>query len=200
MKKLLVSFLSLILLATPVMADDPITEVDISKIDAENVLLLEIDFGESKGEVVIFTRPEAAPNHVARIKELIRENFYKGITFHRVIPGFMAQTGDPNGDGTGGSGKKLDAEFNAFPHVRGTLSMARNPGDENSGDSQFFIMFDRRGDLDDSYTVWGRVIRGMRIVDKIPFGEPPENPAKISNFRVAADIPNWESYWREIPR
>ncbi|MBC2859455.1 MULTISPECIES: peptidylprolyl isomerase [Stappia] len=141
----------------------------------------------TQGQVVINMRPDLAPNHVARIKELAREGFYDGIVFHRVIEGFMAQTGCPRGTGTGGSGKKLRAEFNAEPHVRGTCSMARAQ-DPNSGDSQFFICFTDARFLDRQYTVWGEVIEGMENVDKIKRGEPVQNPDKIVSMKVAADI------------
>ena len=150
--------------------------------DAENTLVMET----TQGQVVINMRPDLAPNHVARIKELAREGFYDGIVFHRVIEGFMAQTGCPRGTGTGGSGKKLRAEFNAEPHVRGTCSMARAQ-DPNSGDSQFFICFNDARFLDRQYTVWGEVIEGMENVDKIKRGEPVQNPDKIVRMRVAAD-------------
>ncbi|MBI1385663.1 MAG: peptidylprolyl isomerase [Rhizobiales bacterium] len=151
--------------------------------DPENTLILET----TKGRVVIAMRPDLAPNHVARIKELARDGFYDGIVFHRVIDGFMAQTGCPHGTGTGGSGKKLKAEFNAEPHVRGTASMARaqNP---DSGDSQFFICFGDAGFLDRQYTVWGKVIEGMENVDKIKRGEPVRDPDNIITARVAADV------------
>jgi peptidylprolyl isomerase len=140
----------------------------------------------TQGPVVIAMRPDLAPGHVARIKELARSGFYNGVPFHRVIEGFMAQTGDPTGTGTGGSGKKLKAEFNDEPHVRGTVSMARaqNP---DSGDSQFFICFDDATFLDGQYTVWGQVTEGMDNVDKIKRGEPVQNPDKIVSVRVAAD-------------
>ena len=139
----------------------------------------------TQGRVVIETRPDLAPNHVARIKELVREGFYDGVVFHRVIEGFMAQTGCPHGTGTGGSGKKLKAEFNAEPHVRGTTSMARAQ-DPNSGDSQFFICFDDARFLDRQYTVWGKVIEGMENVDKIKRGEPVQNPDKIVKATIGA--------------
>ncbi len=150
--------------------------------DPENTLKLET----TKGDVVIEMRPDLAPNHVARIKELVREGFYDGIVFHRVIDGFMAQTGCPQGTGTGGSGQKLKAEFNAEPHVRGVVSMARaqNP---DSGDSQFFIVFDDATFLDLQYTAWGKVISGMENVDKIKRGEPVQNPDKIVKATIAAD-------------
>jgi peptidylprolyl isomerase len=140
----------------------------------------------SKGQVVVAMRPDLAPNHVARIKELARQGFYDGVPFHRVIEGFMAQTGDPTGTGSGGSGKKLAAEFNAEPHTRGAVSMARAQSPD-SADSQFFICFDDATFLDKKYTVWGRVTEGMENVDKITRGEPPANPDKILSVRVAAD-------------
>jgi peptidylprolyl isomerase len=147
----------------------------------ENTLTLET----TKGNVVIEMRPDLAPGHVARIKELVKQGFYDGIVFHRVIDGFMAQTGCPHGTGTGGSGQKLKAEFNAEPHVRGTVSMARaqNP---DSGDSQFFICFDDARFLDKQYTVWGKVIEGMENVDKIKRGEPVQNPDKIVKATMGA--------------
>jgi len=156
--------------------------------DLENTLYLDL----KDGRVVIALRPDLAPNHVARIKELAREGFYDGIVFHRVIEGFMAQTGDPLGNGTGGSGKNLKAEFSSEPHVRGTLSMARaqNP---DSGDSQFFIVFAPAPYLDNQYTVWGQVVSGMEFVDNIKKGDPQANgsvrdPDKIVHLRVAADV------------
>jgi len=148
----------------------------------EDTMILET----SKGKVTIGMRPDLAPKHVARIKELVREGFYDGVVFHRVIDGFMAQTGCPEGTGTGGSGQKLKAEFNAEPHVRGTVSMAR-AGDPNSGDSQFFICFDDATFLDRQYTAWGNVIEGMENVDKIKRGEPVQNPDKIITAKMAAD-------------
>jgi cyclophilin family peptidyl-prolyl cis-trans isomerase len=148
----------------------------------ENTLILDT----TKGAVTIEMRPDLAPGHVARIKELVRQKFYDGVVFHRVIDGFMAQTGCPQGTGTGGSGKKLPAEFNREPHVRGTVSMAR-ANDPNSGDSQFFICFDDANFLDGKYTVWGKVTEGMENVDKIKRGEPVQNPDKINSARMAAD-------------
>ena len=138
----------------------------------------------TKGRVVIAMRPDLAPGHVARIKELVREGFYDGIAFHRVIEGFMAQTGCPQGTGTGGSGRKLKAEFNREPHRRGTVSMARaqNP---DSGDSQFFICFDDASFLNGQYTVWGEVTEGMENVDRIKRGEPVQNPDRIITARMA---------------
>jgi peptidylprolyl isomerase len=150
--------------------------------DPEDTLVLET----TKGTVVIAMRPDLAPNHVARIKELVRDGFYDGVVFHRVIEGFMAQTGDPTGTGAGGSGKKLKAEFSDAEHVRGTASMARaqNP---DSADSQFFICFDDARSLDGAYTVWGAVVEGMENVDKIKRGEPVQNPDRIVKATIAAD-------------
>jgi peptidylprolyl isomerase len=149
--------------------------------DPENTLYLDLEYGR----VVIALRPDLAPKHVARIKELTRQKFYDGLVFHRVIDGFMAQTGDPRGDGTGGSGQKLKAEFSREPFQRGIVGMARTQ-DPNSGDSQFFIMFGRAENLDGQYTVWGRVVQGMEFVDKIKRGQPPRNPDKIIRMQVAA--------------
>jgi peptidylprolyl isomerase len=151
--------------------------------DPENTLVMDM----THGQVVIELRPDLAPGHVKRIKELAREGFYDGIVFHRVIDGFMAQTGCPQGTGTGGSGKKMKAEFNKEKHVRGTCSMAR-ASSPDSGDSQFFICFDDAAFLDNQYTVWGKVIDGMDHVDKIKRGEPVRNPDKITSLKVAADI------------
>ena len=154
--------------------------------ELENRLYLELE----TGRVVIHLRPDLAPNHVARIKELARQKFYDGIAFHRVIEGFMAQTGCPHGTGTGGSGHKLKAEFNAEPHVRGTCSMARAQ-DPDSADSQFFIVFEPAPHLNGQYTVWGQVIAGMELVDQIKKGAPGSGtvtgPDKIVTLRVAAD-------------
>ena len=150
--------------------------------DPENTLVLDT----TRGQVTIALRPDVAPNHVARIKELVRDGFYDGIVFHRVIEGFMAQTGCPKGNGTSGSGKKLNQEFNDAPHERGTVSMARTQ-DPNSGDSQFFICFADAPWLDGQYTAWGEVISGMENVDKIKRGEPVQNPDKITSLKVAAD-------------
>ena len=133
----------------------------------------------TKGNVVIELRPDLAPKHVERIKQLVGEGFYDGIVFHRVIDGFMAQTGCPHGTGTGGSDyPNLPAEFNAEPHVRGTASMARAQS-PNSANSQFFICFDDARFLDGQYTVWGEVVEGMEHVDALPKGEPPRQPGKI---------------------
>lgn len=137
------------------------------------------------GDVVIKLRPDLAPGHVARITELVSEGFYDGVKFHRVIPGFMAQGGCPNGTGMGGSSKPdLKAEFNAEPHVRGTCSMARTSFPD-SANSQFFICFDDARFLDNQYTVWGQVETGMEHIDALPKGEPPANPGKIVKAAVS---------------
>ncbi|MBA4337501.1 peptidylprolyl isomerase [Hyphomonas sp.] len=151
--------------------------------DLENTLLLET----SKGTVKIALRPDLAPGHVNRIKELAREGFYDGIIFHRVIAGFMAQTGCPKGTGTGNSKKPdLKAEFNKEPHVRGTCSMARTSA-PNSANSQFFICFGDASFLNGQYTVWGQVTEGMDAIDALAKGEPPRSPDRIVSMRVAAD-------------
>ncbi len=149
-----------------------------------NTLILQL----RTGEVTIEMRPDLAPNHVARIKELVQQGFYNGLKFHRVIAGFMAQTGDPRGDGTGGSGKNIKAEFTATPFVRGVVGMARSR-DPDSADSQFFIMFEASPSLNNQYTVWGNVISGMEHVDRIKKGEPAlngavQNPDKIISMRL----------------
>ena len=152
--------------------------------DPENTIVMET----SKGQVVIELKPDVAPNHVTRIKELAREGFYDNIVFHRVIDGFMAQCGCPHGRGTGGSSKPdLKAEFNDEHHARGTCSMARaqNP---DSANSQFFICFEDAGFLDRQYTVWGQVVDGMDNVDKIKRGEPVSDPDYIISMNVAADL------------
>ncbi len=156
-------------------------EVDLNA--PENQLVLEL----KDGIVNIQLRPDLAPKHVKRIKELVREGFYDGIIFHRVIEGFMAQTGDPTGTGMSGSGTKLKAEFSREPHKRGTLSMAR-AANVDSADSQFFLCFKDSAFLDGQYTVWGKVTSGMEFVDKIERGEPPANPDKIVSLKVAADL------------
>jgi peptidylprolyl isomerase len=150
----------------------------------ENTDTLVLD--TTKGPVVIALRPDLAPNHVARIKELVRDRFYDGVVFHRVIDGFMAQTGCPQGTGTGGSGQKLKAEFSREKHVRGTVSMARSQSPD-SGDSQFFICFGEAPWLNGQYTVWGQVTEGMDNVDKIKRGEPVNDPDKIVSARIGAD-------------
>jgi peptidylprolyl isomerase len=154
--------------------------------DLENTLFLDVP----AGRVVIELRPDLAPEHCAHIKALARRGFYDGIVFHRVIEGFMAQTGDPTGTGTGGSGHRLKAEFSAEPHVRGTASMAR-ASDPNSADSQFFICFADAGFLDRQYSVWGKVTSGMEFIDAIKKGSGSSgsvtNPDKIIKMQVAAD-------------
>jgi peptidylprolyl isomerase len=167
-----------LLVATPLRAADP-----------ENTLYLDLTYGR----VVIELRPDLAPNHVKRIKELVRKHFYDGIVFHRVIAGFMAQTGDPTGTGSGGSGQTLKAEFSNEHHVRGTLSMAR-ADDPDSADSQFFICFADAPFLDGKYTIWGKVVSGMEFVDQIHKGPEEDNGMvpegqrdKIVKMQVAAD-------------
>jgi peptidylprolyl isomerase len=151
--------------------------------DPENTLIMTLD----GGDVVIQLRPDLAPGHVERIKELAREGFYDDVVFHRVIPGFMAQGGDPTGTGMSGSKKpNLKAEFSREPHIRGVCSMART-NDPNSANSQFFICFDDATFLDGQYTVWGVVTEGMEHVDALPKGEPPRAPGKIHRMKVAAD-------------
>ena len=152
--------------------------------DLENTLVLDLSTG---GSVRILMRPDLAPKHVERIKTLAREGFYNGIVFHRVIEGFMAQTGDPTGTGGGGSDlPDLEAEFNEFPHLRGVTSMARTDA-PNSANSQFFINFKDNDFLNGQYTVYGRVIDGMEHVDAIARGEPPMNPDRMISMKVAAD-------------
>jgi peptidyl-prolyl cis-trans isomerase B (cyclophilin B) len=151
--------------------------------DPENTIIMET----TKGRVVIELRPDLAPGHVERIKTLSRQGFYDNVPFHRVIEGFMAQTGDPTGTGTGGSDMPdLKAEFNAEPHVRGVCSMART-NQPHSANSQFFIVFDDARFLDKQYTVWGKVTEGMENVDKIKRGEPVRDPDRIVSMKVAAD-------------
>ncbi|WP_188818740.1 peptidylprolyl isomerase [Novosphingobium indicum] len=183
------------LAATPVLAKktaEPVTpapaalptfvDPDVTQ-DPDNVLLLDLSDG---GRVAIRLMPQWAPHHVERIKTLTRQGFYNGIIFHRVIDGFMAQTGDPTGTGQGGSDlPDLEAEFNSMPHMRGSVSMART-NDPNSANSQFFIVFYPRFALDRKYTVFGRVIGGMQYVDKIQRGEPPENPTRILQASLAS--------------
>jgi peptidylprolyl isomerase len=175
-KTLTASLLLLLLLAAPGRAADP-----------ENTLYLDLEYGR----VVIEMRPDLAPAHVARIRELARSGFYDGIVFHRVIDGFMAQTGDPTGTGRGGSGKNLRAEFSDEPFERGTVGMARAQS-EHSGDSQFFICFAPAPFLNGQYTVWGRVTSGMEYVDRIRKGQGASgmvrNPDRIVRMQVAADV------------
>ena len=157
-------------------------------LNPENTIYLDLP----SGRVVIQMLPNIAPRHVARIKELTRKGFYDGLSFHRVIPGFMAQTGDPLGDGSGGSGQQLKAEFSNKQHIRGTVSMAR-ASDPNSADSQFFICFAPAPFLDGQYTVWGQVVSGMEFVDKIKAGSQynngaVSNPTKIVRMKIASDV------------
>ena len=166
--------------------------------DKENLWLLDLSDG---GRVTIWLRPDVAPKMVERVKTLTRQHFYDGLTFHRVIDGFMAQGGDPKGDGTGGSTlPDLPAEFSYLPHVRGAVSAAREGADddatpeekkakENTANSQFFIVFQPRLSLDKKYTVFGRVLEGMEYVDAIERGEPPANPTRILHAYIAADNP-----------
>ena len=177
-------FLRALLLASPLafFLSQPARAADL-----ENTLYMDL----KDGRVVIELLPEVAPNHVARIKELTRTGFYDGVVFHRVIAGFMAQTGDPTGTGRGGSGQRLKAEFNSTPHLRGTVSMARSRSSD-SADSQFFIVLKRAAHLDGQYTVWGRVIDGMQFVDGIRKGSEGDNgavddPDQIIKLQVAAD-------------
>lgn len=156
--------------------------------DPENTLYMDL----KDGRVVIEMRPDLAPHHVARIKELVRKGFYDGVVFHRVITGFMAQTGDPTGTGMGGSGQKINAEFSHESHTRGVVSMAR-AADPNSADSQFFIVLADSPFLDNQYTIWGKVTSGMEFVDHIKKGDPNQNgkvtdPDKIIHMHVAADV------------
>ncbi len=151
--------------------------------DPENTLVMQLD----EGKVHIQLLPDVAPRHVARIKDLARRGFYDGLAFHRVIDGFMAQTGDPKGTGNGGSGRKIDAEFSKLPFERGTVGMARGKS-RDSADSQFFIMFERQPSLDGRYTVFGKVIGGMKVVDRLARGEPPSNPDRIISLYVLSDL------------
>ncbi|MEM9669047.1 MAG: peptidylprolyl isomerase [Pseudomonadota bacterium] len=152
--------------------------------DPENTIILDT----TKGKVTIELKPELAPKHVERIKELAREGFYDGIVFHRVIDGFMAQCGCPQGTGMGGSDKPdLEAEFSAEPHLRGTCSMART-NDPDSANSQFFICFEPSRFLDNQYTVWGQVTEGMEAIDELKRGEPVRDPDSITSMKVLADI------------
>ena len=151
--------------------------------DKENTLYIDL----KDGRVVIEMRPDLAPKHVAQIKKLARAGKYDGLVFHRVIDGFMAQTGDPEGTGRGGMGSLLQAEFSREPFTRGAVGMART-NDPNSAQSQFFIVLKDSNFLDGQYTVWGRVTSGMEFVDKIKKGEPPTIPDKMIKVRVAADV------------
>ncbi|HVR91775.1 MAG TPA: peptidylprolyl isomerase [Novosphingobium sp.] len=161
----------------------PVTDLDVSH-EPDNVLYLDLSNG---GRVAIRLMPSWAPGHVERIKTLTRQGFYNGVVFHRVIDGFMAQTGDPTGTGSSGSSlPDLKAEFNGIPHMRGTVSMARTDAPD-SANSQFFIVFYPRLSLDHKYTNFGRVIAGMDTVDAIVRGEPPQNPTKVVQASIASD-------------
>ena len=153
----------------------------VKKASANNSKFITIE--TSQGNVVIETLPKIAPNHVKRIKALVKTGFYDGIIFHRVIEGFMAQTGDPDGNGTGGSGQNLKAEFSDYEYKYGTVGMARSMNPD-SGDSQFFICFDGCSHLTGQYTVWGQVTSGMEAVEKLAIGEPPRNPDKMISVRL----------------
>ena len=185
----LVALLGLILVTTvPGASQEPVPVPSTENLDLENTLYLDLEYGR----VVIEMRPDMAPKHVARIKELVREGFYDGVVFHRVIDGFMAQTGDPKSDGTGGSGQNIPAEFNDGVHVRGAISMAR-ASKINSADSQWFIVLDESPVLNGQYTYWGEVVSGMEFVDQIKKGDPNNNgavpyPDRIIQLRVAADV------------
>lgn len=182
--------LALAVLGLSLMAAAPVTE------DRENLIYLDVgNKHETYGRVVIKLRPDLAPQHVARIKELARAGFYDGLSFHRVIPGFMAQTGDPKGDGTGRSPKpNLPAEFTKARHIRGMVSMARQADDVNSANSQFFIMLNDRRSLDGEYSIWGEVVSGMQFIDRIKAGSEEDDglvrgePDRIVRMRVAADV------------
>ena len=182
--------LLLSLIAGPVLAQDAQTTANrapvASATDPQNLWVLDLSTG---GRVTIWLRPDVAPKMVARVKELTRRHFYDGLAFHRVIDGFMAQGGDPKGDGTGGSDlPNMPSEFNYLPHVRGAVSAAR-ADDPNSANSQFFIVFQPKLNLDKKYTVFGRVLDGMQYVDAIERGEPPTNPSRIVHAYVLADNP-----------
>lgn len=176
------------LVATPGVSQEAAITPSMENLNLENTLYLDLEYGR----VVIEMKPDLAPQHVARVKELAREGFYDGIVFHRVIDGFMAQTGDPQGDGTGGSGQNIPAEFNDGVHVRGAVSMAR-AANINSADSQWFIVLDETDSLNGQYTYWGQVVSGMEFVDQIRKGDPNNNgsvpyPDRIIQLRVAADV------------
>ena len=172
----------LALVAALICAAPAIAQPLPANLDKANAIVIDT----TKGRIVIKLRTDLAPQHAERIKQLAREGYYNNVPFHRVIEGFMAQTGCPHGTGTGGSGKKLKAEFNKEPHVRGTTSMAR-AASPDSGDSQFFICFDDASFLNGQYTVWGKVTSGMENVDKIKRGEPVSDPDKIVKATMAAD-------------
>jgi cyclophilin family peptidyl-prolyl cis-trans isomerase len=183
LKSLALGLVGLLFVGSVAVAQTPAVTVP-PKLDPENTLNLDLSTG---GRVAIQLRPDVAPKHVERIKTLARRGFYDGIVFHRVIDGFMAQTGDPTGTGTGGSElPNIAAEFNALPHVRGAVSAART-NEPNTANSQFFIVFTPRLSLDGKYSVFGRVIGGMQHVDAIERGEPPANPSFIVRASIGAD-------------
>ena len=184
--KALMALVTSLFFAGALAAQAPALPAAPPPLDPENTLLLDLSTG---GRVTIQLRPDAAPAHVERVKTLARRGFYNGLIFHRVIDGFMAQGGDPTGDGTGGSDlADLKAEFNALPHLRGTVSAARAESPD-SANSQFFIMFAPRFSLDGKYTVFGRVVGGMNHVDALERGEPPAEPSRIVKASIAADVP-----------
>lgn len=180
LKRLFILF-SLLCLAPVAMADRP-------KPTPEETLVMEL----KTGTVTIQMRPDLAPLHVARIKQLVRRGFYDGLAFHRVVPGFLAQTGDPSGTGRGGTGRWLELEPSKEPHVRGTVSMARGMN-QNSGDCQFFILMQGDASLDGEYTVWGHVLKGMDLIDRLKAGDKKmgrvTDPDRILSLRIAADPP-----------
>jgi peptidylprolyl isomerase len=182
--RLILALLGLLVLAGPAVAQ---TQAALDE-DPDNVLIVQL----KDGPVVIRMRPDLAPNHVKRIKELVRQGFYDGVVWHRVIPGQIAQTGDPKGTGEGGSGQKIKAEFSAEPHLRGTVSMARAE-DVDSADSQWFICLKPNPDFNRKYTIWGKVIRGMEYVNHIEGGDEDSghvaNPDRIISARIEADPP-----------
>jgi cyclophilin family peptidyl-prolyl cis-trans isomerase len=181
---LLALFVSAFSLAIPAQAQDAVVPAAPAAPSPENIWNLDLSTG---GRVTILLFPEVAPAHVERIKALTRQGFYNGVVFHRVIDGFMAQTGDPKGTGLGGSElPDLKAEFNKTPHLRGTVSMARTD-EPDTANSQFFICFQPRFSLDNKYTVFGRVTSGMQFVDAIERGEPPANPSKVVQASIASD-------------
>jgi peptidylprolyl isomerase len=192
MKLLALPFLAFVLIAAkpapqPVAAQLPLAAPAEIAANPANRLILQLSNG---GTVVIQLRPDAAPNHVQRVQTLVRQGFYDGTIFHRVIPGFMAQGGDPTGTGEGGSKlPDLKAEFNSLPHLRGTVAAARTADNVDTGNSQFYIMFAPNSSLDGPYTVFGRVISGMEVVDTIAPGEPPANPTKIVHASLGDGTP-----------
>jgi cyclophilin family peptidyl-prolyl cis-trans isomerase len=195
LKSFLTAFMAVLALASPAMAKKKVKAAPAPKVittaepavTPDNLWHLTLSTG---GDVVVVLRPDKAPNHIARVKMLTRAGFYNGLIFHRVIDGFMAQTGDPKGTGEGGSSlPDLKAEFNDLPHLRGSTSMARAEG-VDSANSQFFIVFQPVMRLDGRYTVFGRVQSGMQFVDAIERGEPPANPARVVKAWIESDGPN----------